>query len=902
MTRFDEHVFGWLIRLYPRAFRERYEDELLAFFRHDRRHPKYGDGPLRPLRFWTATIRDLVRAALGQRRTIARDAVLTEPPPGPRSRRVRQDLRFAWRGLWAAPGVTLSALLVLMLGIGAGTSVFSVVDAVALRGLPFARPHELVSIAETDLPSNRPSVMAPQNYFEWAARQDAFSAIAARTGSQPYVPPDSGKSFATARVTASLFDVLEVAPARGRPLTASDERQGAAPVAVISDRLWRGYFGGDPGVVGRVVESKSGPFQVVGIMPPGFMYPITSTAATAVDVWFPITRTAGLTIRTNARIYSYAVVGRLKPGVTLQSANTEMARLRDETARQFPDWFTDRGVLVRSMQDAIVNASVRSWMLMLLGAVGVVVLMACLNAANLLVARSIVRAPELAVRTALGATRWDLARSLLIESALLSAIGTAAGIVAAIWGVEVLRNSLPANVPRVASIGLDLRVLTIAALSAMTTCIAFGTIPALQASRPDVAAVLGSAGRALGASRGGQRLRSGLVIAEVTLAIVALSASGLFLASFLRVTSVDLGFEPARVLSFFGGVMSSSDLQPATTAEKQQAAISGQSLARDAAARARAVPGVVSVAEMQGGLPLAGSYVTVTVQPGDKSSGPFTGPDEPTVRSVGPAYLDVMQGQLLRGRWISDTDTAGSPPVVVVNETAAERYFAGRDPLGQTLLMEDYARTVVGVVKTMRWKGPESDAEPETFVPFAQTAHTSAQLIVRTSQDPSIVAPAIQAALGDVMPRESVGEPTLLSQRYAALLEQRRFNMIVLTIFGVVAVAIAAIGIYGLMAFVVAQRRREIGVRVALGAAPSGILSLILGRAMRTIAAGLVPGIIAAVLLERTARSFLFQARPHDPAVYGAVAAVFVLAGLIAAMGPARRATRVDPLAALRQT
>jgi predicted permease len=578
-----------------------------------------------------------------------------------------------------------------------------------------------------------------------------------------------------------------------------------------------------------------------------------------------------------------------------------MARLRDETAREFPNWFADRGVVVRRLQDAIVNASVRSWMLMLLGAVGVIVLMACLNAANLLVARSVVRAPELAVRTALGATRWDLARSLLIESALLSAIGTTAGIVAAIWGVEVLRNSMPANVPRAAGIVLDLRVLTIAVLSAMTTGIVFGTIPALQASRPDVASVLGSAGRALGASRGGRRLRSGLVIAEVTLAIVSLSASGLFLASFLRVTSVDLGFEPTRVVAFLDGVMSSSDLVPATSPEKRQAAIAGQSLARDAAARARAVPGVVAVAEMQGGLPLEGSYVTVTVQPGDKSSEPFTGADEPTVRSVGPGYLDVMQGQLLRGRWISDTDTVGGRPVVVVNEAAAQRYFAGRDPLGQTLLMENYARTVVGVVKTMRWKGPESDAEPETFVPFAQTAHTSAQLIVRAARDPAIVASSIQAALREVMPRESVGEPTLLARRYAALLEQRRFNMIVLSIFGVVAVTIAAIGIYGLMAFIVAQRRREIGVRVALGAAPAAILSLILGRAMRTIAAGLVPGIIAAVLLERTARSFLFNARPHDPAVYGAVAAVFVLAGLIAAMGPARRATRTDPLTVLRQ-
>ena len=902
MTERGERVFGWLIRLYPREFRARYRDDLVAFFRQDRRHPRYGAGPLRPVRFWSATVRDLLRAAWSHRRARRREATAAAGSRAARFVRLRQDLRFAWRALWQTPGVTLAALAVLTLGIGAGTAIFSVVDAVVLRGLPFDESHRLVRVSETDLESGRPKTAAPQNYLEWRDRQDVFESLGAIAGGTTFSTLDQpGEPLRAMRATASLFDVLRVTPVRGRALAEADERPGAPAVAVISDDLWRRRFNRDPSVVGRTIASRTSEVRIVGVMPPGFTYPLSVTAVRSwVDLWVPFVWTDAWTVRGRSRTYTLSVVARLKPGVDVAEASTRMASIRDALAGQHPTWFADSGVLVRGLQDSIIGASVRSWMFLLLGAVAVVVLMACLNAAHLLVARAVGRGPELAVRAALGASRWDLARSLLVQSVLLSILGAVGGVLVALWGVEILRATLPGHIPRLATVAVDLRVLAVAAAAAIVSGAVFGTIPALQASRPDVVTLLAQAGRSHAGGRGGRRIRSGLVIAEVALAVVLLSGSALFLASFRRVTAVDLQFDPTHVVAFLGSVMSSSHLVPAPTPDARRAAESGQSRVADAVERLRAVPGVAAVVPMQGGRPLGGSWVTVPVQHADRRTEPFTGADEPVVRSVGPGYLEVLRAGMVRGRWIAEGDVTGAEPVVVLNDEAARRYFGPRDPVGARILMEGYARTVIGVVRSMRWRGPESEIDPEAFIPFMQTSHPTAELMVRTSGDPAPLIPALQRAIRAALPGETVGEPVALEASYAGLVEQRKFNMIVLAIFGAAAVAIAAIGIYGLMAFAVTQRRREFGVRVALGAGPSGILSMVLGGAVRLMVAGLVPGLAAAALLERTARAFLFEARPHDPLIYTAVVVVLLAAGIVAALGPARRATRVDPLVALR--
>ncbi len=898
----SEWVFARLLWLYPGAFRERYRDELLAFFRQDRHHPRYGSGALRPVRFWRATVRDLVRTAWSHRQLARMEAQMTPPTSGPLSR-LQWDLRFAWRGLWATRGVTLAALAVLTIGIGASTSIFSLVDAVVLRGLPYPESDRLATMS-INL-DNRPAPMMVPDYRDVLARQTSFESLGGANGAPPFVTADEPvESISGVRITASILKVLGVSPARGRAFDESDERADAPPVVLISDRLWRRRFTADPGVIGQTLAFKTGAttttMAIVGVMPPGFTYPLRSTA---VDLWVPYVPTPLQAARGRGRNYVLSVVGRLRPGVTHEQATAEMERVRQTIIADNPGWLDDdQTFVVRNLQDTIVGPSIRAWMQLLLGAVAGVLLISCLNVANLLVARAVARAPELAVRTALGASRWDLSRALVVESVLLSVIGAAGGIAVAFWGVDLLRATMPAGLPRLSTVAVDVRVMGVALTAAIVTGIVFGVLPALQASRPDLITLVShGGGRSQSAGRGSRRIRMGLMIAEVAIAAVLLAGSALFLSSFARVASIDLGFDPRKVVAVFGSVMSDAALKPATTPEAQNEAVRGRALAKAALDQVRAIPGVIAAEAIQGGRPLSSSWVSVDVQHADLQTPPFTGPEAPRVRSVGPQYLNVIQGRLTRGRWIADGDVEGAPPVVVLGEEAARRYFGSRDPVGQTILMDGYPRQIVGVVAAMRWDGPEKDLLPEVYIPFFQTSHDRAELMLRTAGDPVAIVPALKKALRTAMPDlPIVPEPTFVEQSYVTLLAQRKFNMLVLAFFGIVAIVVASVGIYGLMAYVVAQRRREIGVRVALGAAPVGILRMVLRSATGLMLAGLAIGLSAAVLLERTVRGFLFNPQPHDPVIYGVVGTVLLLAGVAAALGPARRAARVDPLVALR--
>jgi putative ABC transport system permease protein len=907
MSGWGERLFALLVRLYPREFREQYHGELLAFFRQDREHPKYGSGRLRPLRFWVATIRDLARTAWSHRRLRRRELAARRAERQSTFERWRGDVRGAWRALRSAPAVTVSALVVLTIGIGATTAIFSVVDAVALRGLPFPDDGQLMSIVETELPSGRPTTVAPQNYADWRARQRVFEPLGASTWGPRLTTIDAPiESLTTVRTTASLFGVLQVAPALGRAFNEADERSGAPPVAILSDSVWRRRYQSDPAVIGRTMAVKTGDVRIVGVMPPAFRYPVSVTA----DLWIPFVPTPAETVRGNSRNYGLSVVGRLKPGVSLVQASEQMGRIRDALAVDHPSWFRDRDVLIRRLQDAVVSAPVRSWMLFLLGAVVAVLLITCLNVANLLVARAAARGPELAVRTALGASRWDLSRALMIESLLLSLLGAGAGLLAALWGVEILRATLPTTLPRLATVAVDLRVVTLAIAAAVGTGLAFGTLPALQVSRPDLMTLAGQGGRSHSGGRASRRIRVGLVIAEVAIAAVLLAGTGLFLSSFVRVASIDLGFDPRRVVSLSGAIAISNLLRPAETPEARADSAAFQSQLPATLGRLRAVPGVVAAAAVNGGGPLGGTWLTLSAQHADRRSEPFSGNDEPSVRAVTPGYLDVLRGQLTRGRWIEDRDVMGAPPVVVLSDEAARRYFGARDPVGQSLLLDGSPFTIVGVVAPMRFLGPEQDVRPEAFVPLLQTAlpafvhilqtaRPTAEFLVRTDPDPIALVPALHAAIRAEMPAAVLQQQTL-EQQYASLLAQRKFNMVVLVLFGVVAIVVAAAGVYGLVAFLVEQRRREIGIRVALGAVPSSILRMVLSGTTSMIASGLVIGVAAAAGLERLVRAFLFNPQPYDPVVYGGAALALFAAGLAAAVGPARRAARVDPLVALR--
>jgi putative ABC transport system permease protein len=897
MTRLGERIFGRLLGAYPREFRERYRDDLIAFFREDRAHPRYGSGPLRPVRFWIATLRDLARSAWRQRagaRTAGAPAAAGGPRRGPG--RLAADARLAVRALRTSPGVTVPALLVLTLGIGATTAIFSVVDAVVLRGLPFDDADALVAVAETRLPGGDRGTVAWPNYADWRARQRVFSGMAASANAGTFATAERPVAeLRVVRITASLFDVLRVAPEVGRPFRESDEQAGASRVLIISHALWQSRFGGAADVVGRTITLGTVPFEIVGVMPRGFVYPIGPAIVSAVDAWVPFTPASASTVRTGGRNYNLTVVARLANGITLDRASTEMKAIRDTLAVEHPRWFVDHGVTVLPFQEAIVGADVRSWMLFLLAAVGCVLLIACLNVANLLVARAAGRAREIAVRAALGASRRDLAQSLIVESLLLALAGAACGTVAAAWGVEILRSTLPEHLPRLAEVALDLRVLAVTAATAGATGLLFGTWPALRLSRPDVSAMLRDGGRSGTAGAAGARLRAGLVVAEVALAGVLLAGAGLFIASFGRVLQIDLGLDPSRVASV--GV-SFRRTAPGPTSASDRAV--RQALITGALGSARAVPGVVAAAALGGGLPLTGNSISVPVQFPGRDAPPFTGDDEAFVHSVTADYLNVVSGTLAAGRFVADADVAGAPPVVVVSDEAVRRYFGSRSPIGETILLDGQPRTVVGVVRGMRHGGPEQAVRPEVFVPFLQGDQSNGEVVVRTATDPGAIAGAVQAALQSAIPGAVVGEPQFLDRWFAVLVAQRKFNMIVLTLFGSLGVVIAAVGVYGLMAFVVAQRTREIGVRVALGAAPGGIVGMVIGRASRLLLAGLALGLAGALSLERLVRAFLFEAQAYDPSVYAGAAVVLFSLGLSAALGPARRAARVDPLVALR--
>jgi predicted permease len=531
-------------------------------------------------------------------------------------------------------------------------------------------------------------------------------------------------------------------------------------------------------------------------------------------------------------------------------------------------------------------------MLMLLGAVGIVLLVACVNVANLMLARATARGREIQIRGALGASRWQVARGLLIESLVLSTAGTAAGLLVAIWGVEVLRASLPSTLPRLAAVSIDLRVLGAATLAAVSAGLFFGLFPALQASRPDLSGALREGGRGTTGNRA--RLRSGLVIAEVALAVVLVVGAGLFVASFVRLANVEIGLDHRNVLTM--GVWPRHDsTKPGWIKPAQERA--GGAIAA-IIERVRAIPGVQAAGFISGGLPLSGSWSRTDVNvPGREE--PFSGDDAVDIRQVNADYAHAVGAMLRRGRLIASTDTRSSVPVVILNEEAVRRYLPEQDPLGATISI-DVDRTVVGIVANVRLGGPESAVRPEAYVPLAQSNVLGGALAIRTADDPLAIAEQVRQAIWTALPGVPAPDAETMTSLFAGLVAQRQFNMLIVSLFGGLALAIAAVGIYGVIGYTVAQRTQEIGVRMALGAVPTSVLMMVLGRAALFVAIGLGLGLVGAWQLARFIEAFLFEVTPHDPAVYAAAGGVLLLSGLVAAYLPARRAARVDPIIALR--
>lgn len=809
---------------------------------------------------------------------------------------MRDDLKTAIRSLRKSPTFTTVALIVLALGIGAGTAIFSVVDAVVLRGLPFDEHDRMVAVLEHD--TKRPVTFGSgstttQTYLDWRAQQQSFEGLAAVGATSFGFRNESGhpEDLRAVRATADFFPVFRVRPAYGRPFTKDDEISGRHRVAILSYGFALRRFGGTSDVVGKTMILNDDTWEIVGVMPRGFSYPVASDKPT--DLYVPIAFTNDDKVRGRSHNYNFTAIGRLKRGVTIEQASEQMNGIAAALDTQYPKWAPSRRVRIITLHEHLVGR-VKSWMLMLLGAVGLVLLIACANVANLMLARATVRAREIGIRAALGASRWILVRGLLVEGVVLSLAGAAIGLLLAYLGVRAVMAWLPAGLPRVADIGIDVRVLGAATAAAVLTGIFFGIVPAIQSSRPDLTTALKDSGRSTTAGAGSQFLRGTLVVAEVALAVILLVGAGLFIGSFAKLIRVDPGFD-------YHGVLTVNVGRKFTPGKLQEALERGAADAQATIDAVRRAPEVESVAAMEGGLPLTNSWnrTSVTLPGKGEAEG-----DNDSINQViaTPGYLELLRLPLHRGRYITGEDRAGTQPVIVINEAAARKYWPGQEALGQRLTLNSKERIVVGVVGDIRQMGPEQPARQEGYIPLAQDKVLDVTLVLRTRGDPLQALPAVKAAIWSVNPDQRFSSDTFTLDGYMdRLLAQRRFNMVLLALFGGLGLVIAGVGIYGVMAYVVAQRTNEIGVRMALGATRQNVVAMVLKRAALLMSAGLVIGGAGAWLLSARVKDFLFQVQPDDMRIFVAAIAVLGLAGMVASAIPARRAASVDPMVALRQ-
>jgi putative ABC transport system permease protein len=847
------------------------------------------------------------------------------PPPGPTRAfsldSVLIDLRHAIRALRATPSFTLGALLVLALGTGATTAIFSVADAVALRPLPFPEPDRIVAVgvradpvvgggggpqrsgpaqlgrgrvmpgAKPPEPDALMSVTA-QDYLDWADQQQVFEAMAALSGIGDYVfqPPGAEPEVVKGdRVTASFFDVLRVRPMLGAAFTSRDEVGGSDRVVVLSHGFWQRHLGRDPAAVGRTLALNGESYTIVGVMPAGFAYPPGSPQPA--DLWTLWVLRPQDRVRAGSGARSlggHQSIARLKADVSLDQAQAQMSQVAATIASANPATNSRRGIGIRPLRDHLVGSSTRLWMLMLLGAVGIVLLITCANVANLWLARASVQQRDAAVRAALGASRGRLAQRVLIESLVVSVAGTIVGLGLAWLGVRVLAAALPDTLARVATIGIDARVLAVAGVAALTTGLISGVTPALQGSRPVLSTALTESTRGGGTGRGRRRARAALVVAEVALAVVLLVGASLFIGSFVNVMRVDPGFRSEAVLTAQivppnASGSEAPDLRPAFA---------------DIVDRARRLPGVIDAAAASPGVPFRiQAWIDALRAPGQ----PMDPSMAVSAKVVTAGYHRTLAIPLRNGRYFTDDDRDGAEAVVILSEAAARMPFAGDDPLGRVVEVAGGQRRVVGIVANARQSSLEVSPDPEVYVPMAQGPRRSAgYVLLHTSGDPNDALPALRTVVGQVLPQVPLRNIARLDDLLAAQVAERRLNMLMFSLFGLLGLVIAAVGVFGVIAYLVSQQTRDIGIRMALGATRARVIADVVGYAGWLVTGGLVVGGFAAWSLSNLAGRFLFGLDPRDARAYGVAIATLIAAALIATVLPARRAASIDPIEALR--
>lgn len=804
-----------------------------------------------------------------------------------------QDLRYGLRGLLKRPGFTATVILTLAIGIGASTAIFTVLNSVMLRQLPYRTADRIVAIQELNPAGERIQVTAA-NFLDWRAQSTVFDHLAAiKTADSNLLLADQAERINLAQTSANFFDVFGVGPQLGRLFLAADEQAGHEPVAVLSDVLWRRRFAADPGILGKPITLDSKTYTIVGVAPAGFQYPDRT------EVWLPPLRLAPefsetMDVTTNRNRGYLSALGLLKPGVSLQQAAGEMETITGRLRQQYPESNNTRFNRVVSLQDHLTgNSQTMLWLLF--GAVMFVLLIACANVANLLLASATGRSKEMAIRAALGASRVRVVRQLLTESTILALAGGALGLLLAVAGVAAVTALLPQDFPRVREIAMDWRVLGFTLGASMLTGLLFGLAPALHLSKTDVQEAMKENSRGTVGSKSRTHLRHALIVAEVALSVVLLAGAGLLFRSFIHLQSVNAGFSPQQVLT--------AKLSPSGPKFKSDPEFTA--FYNQVTEKVRAIPGVQQVGIIST-LPLSKGPTA-----GFRVEGrPILPPDKwpPTsLRAVSPDYFRAMNIPVVQGRPFGEQDNYQAPWRLMINQAAAERDFPGESAIGKRVTFGNTDKDgqpvwweIIGVAANVRSVELREEPQPELYFGTTQYPFEHMAIVIRSTVEPTSIVPSLRQAVTEVDRSVPVSDIKTMEHIVSESVTQPRFNLFLLGLFSAIAVLLSAAGIYGVTAYSVTQRTQELGIRLALGAQVSDILKMVLGQGMTVIAIGLVIGLVAAFLLTRLMRSLLFGVGESDPLTFVAITLVLLLVALAACYIPARRASKVDPLIALR--
>ena len=811
------------------------------------------------------------------------------------------DLRFAFRQLRKSPSFTTIAIIALALGIGANTAMFSVVDAILIRPLSFPQSDRLAMIWQTNPEVAKMGFpIAPTSvpdFQDWRTQAKSFEVISALEGwTANLTGNEEPERLSGARVSANLFSLLRVPPVLGRSFADGEDQLGRNHVVILSAELWQRRFGADRAIIGRKLILDQEPYTVIGVMPPRFTFPVDTglpaymTFGARCEIWTPFAPSEGRT--KNRGAHNLAVIGRLKPGVSLTTAQTEMNTLAARFARQYPETSKDWGIQLVTLKAQAAVGSERT-LAVLMSAVGCILLIACANVANLLLARGLGRQKEIAIRRALGASRGRIVRQLLTESVLLALAGGLLGILFAIWGADLLLAIAPASLPRLSEVRIDAGVLVFTLLVSLATGVLFGLAPALQSSRLGLSEKLKEGDR--GSTAGHARLRNGLIVSEVALALMLLIAAGLLIESFARLARVRPGFNPESVLTF------NITLPDNPYHDRARATAFYDQVVR----RIENLPGVKAAAASNA-LPLSGEEEVDGFQiegrpkpaPGQIQTANF--------RWVTPDYFRVLQIPLKRGRAFSERDKADAPAVAIIDETMARLYFPGINPIGQRFKGSDEdkkgrPREIVGIVGDVRHSSLDAKPPPHLYLPQAQEGRAGMMVAVRSvGTQPTALLQMVRREIAAVDPNVPIADIRTMEEMVESSVAPWRFTMALLSAFAGVALLLASVGIYGVLAYSVNQRRREIGIRMSLGAQRRDVLQLFLSQGMAVTLLGIVIGLGGAWAVTRIMRSLLFSVSPTEPLVFLAGPLAFAVVALLASFFPARKAAQVNPVIALR--